>query len=126
MQFGLYLVKQGVITSAEFVEALEHQFTTRPQLGALAIELGLLSVREVFFILRAQANDPKEMFGELAISESLLTEDELVGLLYRQSLRAQPIGQIVVELGFASADEIERHLTDYRAKCHAKDTHQMA
>ena len=117
MQFGLYLVKQGVLTTSQFVEALEHQLASRPQLGALAIELGKLKVKDVFTILRAQADNPQELFGHLAVKSGQLTEDELTSLLYRQSVSVQPMAAVVVELGFLSPEVTKFHLAEYRADC---------
>jgi hypothetical protein len=124
MQFGLYLVKHRVITSEDFVKAIEYQLASRPLLGALAIEMGTLSVNEVFQVLRTQADDPTEMFGELAVNASMLTEDELSDLLYRQASRAQPIASIVVALGLVSAEDVQQHFIDYRAKSSAMEMHQ--
>lgn len=116
MHFGLYLVKHGVITSAQFIKALECQLLSRPQLGALALEQGKLSVKEIFQVLQAQADDPRKLFGELAIKAGMLSEDELDSLLYRQSTRTLPMPKIVVELGFVTADVAQECLVEYRSE----------
>ncbi|NOY42964.1 MAG: hypothetical protein GXP26_14155 [Planctomycetes bacterium] len=116
MHFGLYLVKHGVITSAQFTEALECQLLSRPQLGALAIEQGKLSVKEIFRILQAQADDPKKLFGELAVKAGMISEDELESLLYRQSTCTLPMVKIIVELGFVTADVAQECLVEYRSE----------
>jgi len=54
MQFGLYLVKHGMITASQFAQALEAQLASRPQIGALAIETGKLTVKQVFGILSSR------------------------------------------------------------------------
>ena len=114
MQFGLYLVNQGMITANQFVKALETQLATRPLIGSLAIETGKLTVKQVFSILRTQADMPDQMFGELAVQNGLMTEDDLSGLLYQQTIRGKSMALILVELGFASAEDIDGHLSEYR------------
>ncbi len=115
MHFGLYLVKHGVITSTQFIEALERQILSRPQLGALALEQGKLSVKEIFQVLQAQADDPRKLFGEIAVKAGMLSEDDLESLLYRQSIRTLPMSKIIVELGFVTADVAEECLVEYRS-----------
>lgn len=126
MHFGLYLVKYGAISAEQFVTALERQLASRPQLGALAIELDMLSVREVFQVLRAQADNPQELFGELAVEAEMLTTDELASLLYCQSVRSQPMAEVVVELGFATPDVAQTHLSEYRSASPVEDESQQA
>ena len=114
MYFGLYLAKQGVITTEQFVTALEIQLDSRPQVGSLAVETGKLRIKEVFQILREQADQPMKKFGELAVEASLLESDELAALLYHQSIRVQPMSEILLELDFISQKEIDHHLREYR------------
>ncbi len=117
MQFGLYLVKHGMITANQFAQALEAQLASRPQIGALAIEAGKLSVKQVFSILRTQADTPHQLFGQLAIQAGFMTEDELVVLLYQQSVRGKAMPLILAELGFAEPDDLEEHFAEYRISC---------
>ncbi len=126
MQFGLFLVKQGAITPSQFIEALECQLASRPQVGALAIELGKLTVKDVFKVLRTQADEPKELFGDLALKAGILTEDDLSSLLYHQSVRVRPMESIVTDLGFATVEVIENSLAKYRAVTHAPEELQPA
>jgi len=120
MQFGLYLVNQGMITASQFVQALEAQLASRPLIGSMAIETGKLSVKQVFSVLRSQADMPQEMFGELAVQKEFMTEEELLGLLYQQSLRGDSMALILVELGFADASDIDEQLAEYRLTCGAE------
>jgi len=126
MQFGLYLVKHGMITANQFVQALEAQLASRPQIGALAIETGKLSVKQVFGVLRSQADMPQEMFGELAVKSGAMAEDELIVLLYHQSVRGKPMALILAELGFAAVGDLEEHFAEYRISCGVGDKMQPA
>jgi len=120
MQFGLSLLKQGVITSEQFVDALKLQLASRPQLGAIAIEFEKLSVREVFSILREQAKEAetKQRFGELAVESRLLDEEELASLLYFQSVRVRPMEEIFVEQGILSVETAGQYWRSYRRSSH--------
>jgi len=114
VHFGLYLVKHSAITSEQFVEALERQLESRTQLGALAIEKEMLTVKQVFHILRFQANMPEELFGEVAVHEGMLTEEKLSNLIYLQSVRVRPMAEIAVELGFITPYDLQQHHSEYR------------
>lgn len=114
MQFAMYLVDNGVISCEEFFEALKLQMNTRPQLGALAIETRRLTFRHVFAILRAQCDEPNTMFGELAVRLGYLSEQDVTKLLAEQASRAMPLLEVLVENGFLSAEDAERHYADYR------------
>ncbi|MCA9231043.1 MAG: hypothetical protein KDA57_10345 [Planctomycetales bacterium] len=104
-----------MISSNQFVQALEKQLASRPQLGALAIDTGKLTVKQVFEILRLQADEPHVRFGELAVRAQLLTQEELASLLFHQSVRVKPMAKILVEMGFASTSDIDEHFAEYRA-----------
>ncbi len=120
MHFGLYLVKHGMITGNQFIESLEAQLASRPQLGALAIETGKLSVKQVFSVLRIQADKPQELFGQISVEEGFLSESDLSSLLYQQLVEVTPMSQIVQEKGLGTAEDIEEHLVEYHAACRAQ------
>jgi hypothetical protein len=115
MQFGMYLVENGVITCEEFFEALKLQLKSRPQLGALAIEKRKLNVRQVFGVLRSQCDSPDDMFGELAVKLGYLTADDLAQLLHEQSVRVRPFSEILIEADILPAATVERHYREYRS-----------
>ena len=119
MQFGLYMVRNGMLDCEQFVHALEQQLASRPQLGSLAIETGKLSVKQVFQILRLQCDAPGELFGELAVNLGFITEEELAGLIFLQSVRQQPMSEIIIENGVASESEVQESLTNYRNQEHS-------
>ncbi len=114
MQFGMYLVENGVITCEEFFEALKLQLRTRPQLGALAIEKRKLNVRQVFGVLRSQCDSPDDLFGELAVKLGYLTEEDLAWLLHEQAVRVKPFTELLAELGILTAEDVEKQFRAYR------------
>lgn len=114
MLFGIYLVENGVLSCEDFYEALKLQLRSRPQLGALAIELRKLTARDVFAVLRRQCHAPEDRFGDLAVEMGYLTPDDLGQLVHEQSLRVKPFQEILVEGGFLPAEVVERHAREYR------------
>ena len=114
MQFGIYLVENGIITTDEFFEALKLHLRSRAQLGALAIQTHKLNFRQVFAILRAQCDAPNELFGELAVSLGYLTADDLSQLLAEQQQRSLPFLKAIVDSGMLSAEATEEHYSEYR------------
>jgi hypothetical protein len=114
MQFAVFLVDNGVITCEDFFEALKLQMHSRPQLGALAIELHVLTCRQVFSILRVQCDEPNQLFGEIAVRLGYLTQQQLTELLEEQTARLAPLGDILVEHGFLSPEVAEVQYAEFR------------
>jgi hypothetical protein len=125
MQFAMYLVDNGVISCEEFFEALKLQLSTRPQLGALAIETRRLTFRQVFSILRTQCDEPNTLFGELAVRLGYLTGQDISQLLAEQASRAMPLAEVLVENNFITSEQAERHYAEYR-RCMQQASSQLA
>lgn len=126
MQFGVYLVENDVISSDEFFEAVKLQLRTRPQIGALAIEMQKLNVRQVFSLLNEQCDAPGELFGELAIKAGYLTAEELSQLVQEQTRRAVPLHELLVEVGILTPEDADRHYRDFRRVMEQADEPEMA
>ena len=107
MFIGVYLVRRGVITADQFVDAAERQMTCRPRLGRLALESGKLTVKQVFAVLREQAlgNDP---FGETAIQMGFITRKQLSWLLQKQQELTPTIADCLIALGAIDAETLEQ------------------
>ncbi|MEM8865059.1 MAG: hypothetical protein AAGF31_05880 [Planctomycetota bacterium] len=117
MQFGLYLIDRGLVTAEQFVAALREQQTAMPPLGQLAIERGLLSVRDVFRVLRVQSDFTHERFGETAVDLGLLSKEQVVALLELQSGRRPSVGEMLVRQGAINQETYERELATFRTRC---------
>lgn len=114
MQFGIYLVENGVITCEEFFAALKLQLRSRPTIGGLAIEKRKLNVRQVFSVLRLQCDAPADLFGELAVKAGYLSAEDLSRLIHEQGQRVKPFSDVLVEAGILSVETVERHFGEYR------------
>ena len=125
MQFGVYLVENDIISSDEFFEAVKLQLRTRPQIGALAIEMQKLNVRQVFALLSRQCDSPGEIFGELALKAGFLTAEELSQLVQEQSRRAVPLHELLVEIGVLAPEDAKRHYRDFRLTMEQADEPEL-
>jgi hypothetical protein len=114
MHFGLYLQKKGLITSEQFVAALEAQLNTMVPIGQLALEEGVLSARDIFDVLQAQSDSPSELFGQLAVELGMMSREDLMRLLMVQADRKRPLAAILVEQGALSDADMARELAEYR------------
>ena len=80
------------------------QYSMRPKLGSIGIELGYLSHGDVCAILRARIGD--EFFGSAAVRLGYLDPGKLVVLVGRQRLINIPIGRFFVERGYLNETEL--------------------
>ncbi|MEM6469377.1 MAG: hypothetical protein AAF802_07385 [Planctomycetota bacterium] len=109
MLFILYLHAEGLISDAQFVHVTREHFSKRPKLGTLAIENGMLDVKEVMSIFRAQADELDTPFGQLAIRLGMLTQDDLARLLLKQSDARPSPAQIAVACGYVTQEDVDAH-----------------
>ena len=114
MRFGVYLMRRDVITADQLVEALEEQLKRQPPLGQLAIEEGVLTVREVVEVLQLQAKLASTRFGDAAMQLGVLTREQVADLLMQQTDRIPPLTDIVAELGFTNDQTLADELACYR------------
>ncbi|MCA9245958.1 MAG: hypothetical protein KDA42_02555 [Planctomycetales bacterium] len=114
--FNVYLVRRGVISAVQLVDALEYQHRASIQLGSLAIERKRLTMHQVIRILDQQALDPRP-FGELAIELGFLTETDLALLLKEQADNTPSLTQILIDLGFASEGQLRREAERFHSLC---------
>jgi uncharacterized protein YlaN (UPF0358 family) len=114
MQFGMFLVDNGVLSTQAFYKALKLQMRSRPQLGTIAIQSRRLTVKQMFIILQEQCDSPQQMFGEIAIRLGYLTSEDLHQLLEEQSRHMTSLRDILVEHGFLSAEVVDQQYAAYR------------
>ena len=113
MQFGLHLVRRGLISPGEFIDVVERQLASRPPLGALAIETKKLSMRQLFEVLSAQA-DSRRPLGALAVDMGFLEQADVEQLLGMQCERCLPVHELIVQMGLLTRAEVERERQRYQ------------
>jgi hypothetical protein len=109
MEFGIYLVRRGRITSDQYVDAREQQFTARRKLGELALTSHKLSMRQVMEILEDQLDSPRP-FGELAVKKGYLTQNGLMELLGMQAEMCPLIADVLVEQRILDKKTVQQEL----------------
>src|SRR5262245_14196345 len=99
MHFGIFLTTKGIITAEQLIAAVEVQLNRLTPIGQLALEEGIISPRDIFDVLRAQAEKPSVRFGDLAIEMGLMNRKDLMRLLMLQEDRKRSIAEILVAQG---------------------------
>ena len=108
MELELSLVRSGLVSAADYVEALGRREEERPPMGQVAIEEGLLGVRQVLDVIRTQQLQSDRKFGEVAVEKGYLTTSQVATLLMLQQERQRPVIDHLVELGRVSYEEATR------------------
>lgn len=114
--FSQYLLDEGLINKEQLEKALAIQNKDR-LLGTLAMELGVLAGEDILKINGYQeANNVQ--FGEAAISLGLLTSNQLKYLLDVRLRRKTRIGDILVNEGFLSKEDLYNALMRFEKNRH--------
>lgn len=98
MFFATYLVKRGLVSPAEFVEALERELYSRPPLGRIALLERKITMRQLFSILKDQS-DSHQPFGKIAVDLGFMSEEDLGNLLLKQANCKPDMIDFLVEMG---------------------------
>ena len=105
MDFGVYLVRSGLITADDYVDAREAQSSACRRLGELRISSHKLTMRQVMDVLDAQF-DTEKPFGQLAIDKGYLTQGDLIELLGLQIKLCPSLSDIIVERQILDEDTV--------------------
>ena len=109
------LVSQGLLKQEQLRQAMNH--TTESfffSLSEILIGSGVISLSKLESILHDYCR--KLRLGELALAQGLITEDQLVLALAMQDNQSTRIGEVFVELHFATPHQIEQ-LLEYQRRC---------
>jgi len=117
MELTVHLYQLGLMDAETALKVLAARIDRRVPLGRLAVERGLLTVKDVMRVLANQADDPAGLrFGEMAVSLGLLSLEELEWLLREQAKAVPSEVELAMEIGGVGRANIERALTARRAK----------
>lgn len=111
-RFAIHLLEQGLAEEDDVLVALDIQRASRERIGALALKCRFLSVRQVFQLLKIQADTPCP-FGLLAIEQGFLTPIQVQFLLETQWRHTYPLPEIMLEQGYITSKQLERALSTY-------------
>lgn len=115
MDFGIYLVRRGLISADDYVDAIEAQLKARRKLGELALSSRKLTMRQLMSILDAQVDSPKP-FGELAVEMGYLTQDDVLALLGMQVDTCPSILEILCELPILDRVTLRKEAQRFRSE----------
>jgi hypothetical protein len=113
MDLGVYLVRRGVITADQYVDACEQQLDSRRKLGELALTSHKLSMKQVMEILEDQIESPLP-FGQLAVKKGFLTESQLLELLGMQTDTCPSITDVLVDQKVLTKKKVQQEVRRFR------------
>lgn len=109
------LVSQGLLRQEQLMQAMSH---TRESfffsLAEVLIGSGVITLSRLENVLHDYCR--KLRLGELALAQGLISEEQLEIALAMQDTAQARIGEIFVELHFATPTQIEQ-LLDYQRRC---------
>lgn len=111
--FGHYLIDKRIITPDEYRATIENQLKVRVKLGTIAITDGLLTEEQVDDINRLQMQQDKR-FGDIAVEMGLLTEEQISSLLAKQGNPYMQFVESITQSTGLSAGVIEKTLAVYQ------------
>ena len=111
--FVSHLESKGLLTSQQAIDALAAQKDAKIRIGALAVEEKMISPEQAETINRQQASQNAH-FGELAIRNGFLTQEQLDYLLDKQPRDYLIIKQILHDKNYMSAETAEASLDEFK------------
>lgn len=112
--YAVYLVRVGAITPDDLVTAMEVQHRRREPFGKIALKSRKLTVRQTAEILNHQANHPAQRFGEIAVQMGFMTEDDVSAILQIQKANIPTLEEVFVSEGMLTADQLDRWSQAYQ------------
>jgi hypothetical protein len=116
LEFGEFLVKNGLISLAELDIALN--------LAEVKFYFGVLSVREKYLDMDALTDvleeqktiNPHKKIGQIAVSKGLMSEEQVEKILAIQRESGEFLGEILIDMGVIDSEELQKQLEAYRAE----------
>ena len=110
--FAQFLVQQEIIGTETALQALDLQRAATPPVGRLALEQQLLTMKQVFAVLSAQA-DSGRRFGEQAVVMGYLDDAQLAALLAHQRDVRPGLSAILHDMGALKKRDLQKHRRAY-------------
>jgi hypothetical protein len=111
---GDFLVEKEFVSADHLLIALERQKKSRTPLGQLAIEVGMVSAKEVLVILTEQRNSENQSkFGDIAVNKGILEREDIEKLFKIQEEKAELLGNILINIGAISPPKLLKALRAY-------------
>jgi hypothetical protein len=111
--FGEYLLYEGKVDEYELELALNFQKQKHVALGILAVQEKFLDNSQLCNVLDYQRFNGKRLFGEIAIELGFLSKDDVGTLLDVQKEKHVRIGEVLVLFGAVSREDMEETLKEF-------------
>ena len=111
--FGEYLLYEGKIDAYELELALYFQKQKHITIGVLAVQEEFLNDRQLCVVLDYQRLRGKGLFGEIAIELGFLSKDDVDSILEMQKRKHIRIGEVLVLFGAVTREEMEEALEEF-------------
>jgi hypothetical protein len=115
MDIGVYLVRRGLITADDYVDAREAMAKGRHRIGELALTSHKLTMRQVMSILDVQVDTPRP-FGQLAVEKGYLNQSDVMGLLEMQNKMSPSLVEVLVKQKILDEDTLREEGRRFQAE----------
>ena len=96
--FGNYLLRENIITQEQFISIMASESNIVPRLCTLALYAGYMTAGEVDEV-NAAISESGEKFSERAMSEGLLSEDQMKNLKSLDVPKYLSFAQAIIDKG---------------------------
>ncbi|RMF94018.1 MAG: GspE/PulE family protein [Candidatus Schekmanbacteria bacterium] len=106
LKLGEILVKEKFLTEEDLEHLLlkQNELPEKPPLGELAIAEGFITRQELKNILKMYKKQMR--MGELLTSSKIISEKQLEEALAKQKELGKKLGEVLIELGYITEDEL--------------------
>ncbi len=122
--FGNYLLTRRLVSPEHLSEVLQTMKSSRPQLGMLAINAGLMTAVQVEKAHSIQQKVDKRI-GDVMTDLGFLTKAQVESLLKVQPAGHLVLGQALVDNGYMTTSQFESALIEYKSENNISDTDFM-
>lgn len=110
---GNYLVESNTITSDNLTAALEQMNAVRVKLGLIAVAEGFMTIEQADIVNKLQTTCDKR-FGDIAVEQGYLTDEQVGKLLQEQGNTYFIFIQTLVDLDLLEMDEVDGILDAFK------------
>jgi hypothetical protein len=117
-QFGEFLVEEGFVSQLQLDRALYRQSLQRKRrIGEILLDMGCVTAEALARAVADQLESLSHLdegthslpFGRFLVDEGVINDTQLHAALWRQErLRAQRIGEVLVQMRVLTADALEQ------------------
>lgn len=111
--FGKYLVEKGVMSQADYKEAVQKQLDVRVKLGTIAVADGLLTEDQAETINKLQKQFDKR-FGDIAVEKGFLTDEQVTALLKKQGNPYMQFLEVLLDSGKVTISQMDTEFAAFQ------------